>query len=114
VYTRLHHEPFDPNEPEWRVEPGGPLSAANGAMPWILLQRDAEHFRRQLPQWTIERARPIMPLRYLLSGGVSLRGLAPGWSYPAWALLERLLDPARGSLGMFAEIVLRRTVRDQV
>jgi len=50
-----------------------------------------------------------MPLRYVLSGGVSLRGLAPGWSYPAWTALERLLGPFMGSLGMFAEIVLRRT-----
>lgn len=109
VYRRLHHEPFDPDAPDWRVEPGGPLSAANGAMPWILLERDGERFRREMPQWRAERVRPMMPLRYLLSGGVSMRGLAPGWSYPAWAFLERLLDPAKGSLGLFAEIVLRRT-----
>jgi SAM-dependent methyltransferase len=109
VYRRLHHERFDPETPDWHVEPGGPLSAANGAMPWILLERDAERFRRELPQWSTERVRPLMPLRYLVSGGVSMRGLAPGWSYPAWRMAERLLQPAMGSLAMFAEIVLRRT-----
>lgn len=109
VYRRLHHEPFDPAAPEWRVEPGGPLSAANGALPWILLHRDRERFAREVPQWRPERTRPMMPFCYLLSGGVSMRSLAPGWSYPAWTLLERALEPARNRLAMFAHIVLRRT-----
>ena len=36
VYTRFHHEPFDPDSPRWEVPQTGPLSGANGALPWIL------------------------------------------------------------------------------
>jgi SAM-dependent methyltransferase len=109
VYRRLHHEPFDPEAPRWRRAPGGPLSAANGALPWILFRRDLGRFESELPQWRLERVLPMMPFRYLLSGGVSMRSLAPGWSFGAWTGLERLLAPAMGSLAMFAHIVLRRT-----
>ncbi|HEY0514880.1 MAG TPA: class I SAM-dependent methyltransferase, partial [Thermoanaerobaculia bacterium] len=49
VYTRLHHEPFDPAATEWELAGGGPLSAANGALPWILFQRDRERFEREAP-----------------------------------------------------------------
>ena len=78
-------------------------------MPWILFRRDRRRFERELPQWRVERLQPMMPLRYLLSGGVSLRSLMPGWSYPAWTLLERALGPATPRLAMFAHIVLHRT-----
>jgi len=44
----------------------------------------------------------------LLSGGLSLRSLMPGWSFRAWALLERLLESAMPALAMFAHILLRR------
>jgi SAM-dependent methyltransferase len=107
VYDHLHHEPFDPAA-SWRSEAGGPLSQANGALPWVLFARDRERFLREFPCWEIERIRTMMPLRYLLSGGVSLRSLMPGWSHGTWALLERLLQPAMPALAMFAHIVLRR------
>lgn len=109
VYRRLHHEPFDPQAPDWRLPPGGPLSQANGALPWIVFARDRARFEREHPEWRIELLRPMMPFRYLLSGGLSLRGLAPAWSFPLWTLLERALAPAMSSLAMFAQIVLRRT-----
>jgi SAM-dependent methyltransferase len=108
VYGSLHHEPFNPAATTWRSEMGGPLSQANGALPWILFARDRDRFVLDLPCWEIEQLRPMMPFRYLLSGGVSLRSLMPGWSHGAWALLERLLQPAMPSLAMFAHIVLRR------
>jgi SAM-dependent methyltransferase len=109
VYSRLHHEPFDPTAMDWNLPSGGPLSGANGALPWILFARDRERFEAELPQWRLERLHPLMPFRYLVSGGVSMRQLAPGWSFGAWTLLERALEPAMGTLAMFAHVVLRRT-----
>jgi len=109
VYTRLHHEPFDPEAAEWSFPPTGPLSGANGALPWLVFERDREKFRRAFPELEIVLIRPIMPFRYLLSGGVSLRGLTPARSAPAWRLVERLLAGANGKLAMFAHIVLRKT-----
>jgi SAM-dependent methyltransferase len=40
IYTRLHHEPFNPEANEWEFPTSGPLSGANGALPYILFDRD--------------------------------------------------------------------------
>ncbi len=109
VYTRLHHEPFAPQAAEWRLSGQGALSDANGALPWILFQRDRARFENRHPQWRIRILRPCMPFRYLLSGGVSMRALAPAGSFALWRALEDLLSPWMNLLGMFALIVLERT-----
>lgn len=108
VYTRLHHEPFLPEAREWEIAAGGPLSAANGALPWILFQRDRERFERESPAWRVRAIALIMPFRYLVAGGISLRSLAPVASYPLWRGLERALAPWRDQLAMFAHVVLER------
>lgn len=109
VYTRLHHEPFDPAAPDWRRSAEGPLSDANGALPWIVFERDRERFEREFGDLHIEWVAPLMPVAYLLSGGVGLRALAPGWCYRAVRTCERLLPRAlQRSAAMFAHIVLRR------
>lgn len=109
VYRHIHHEPCDPAAATWEFPPAGPLSGANGALPWIVFHRDRREFEREFPQWAIRTLRPLMPLRYLLSGGVSLRSLAPGWTFGWWRGVERLLTPLNGKLAMFALIVLERT-----
>jgi SAM-dependent methyltransferase len=103
VYRYLHHEPFSPDAVEWDIPGSGPLSGANGALPWILFRRDRLQFEREFPQWEIHRIEPFMPLRYLLSGGVSKRGMMPGFTFPLWRALEY---PFRGAAGMFAKIIL--------
>lgn len=107
VYIRLHHEPFLP-EGDWEIPAGGPLSGANGALPWILFERDRQRFEREAPAWRVRSVVPIMPLRYLVSGGISLRSLAPAATYPLWRGLERTLSPWSRQLAMFAHIVLER------
>jgi len=108
VYTRLHHEPFLPESREWEIQGGGPLSGANGALPWILFQRDRERFEREAPEWRGRSVEPMMPFSYLVSGGVALRGLMPAATYPLWRGLESALSPAAGRLAMFAHVVLER------
>ena len=108
VYTRLHHEPFDPGAEQWEFPSTGPLSGANGALPWIVFQRDRSRFEREFPQWSIERITPLMPFRYLVSGGVSLRSLMPGWSSSAWSQAEKILGDRGERMAMFAKIVVRR------
>lgn len=109
IYTRLHHEPFDPAAVEWAFPASGPLSDANGALPWIVFQRDRTAFLQAFPAWHIITIRPLMPFRYLLSGGVSLRSLMPGWTTGAWRNLERMLEPWMEQWAMFALIVLERS-----
>jgi SAM-dependent methyltransferase len=108
VYTHLHHEPFAPGARQWEFPPSGPLSGANGALPWILFVRDREQFQREFPMWEISTVQPIMPFRYLVSGGVSMRSLMPGWSFGAWRALERGMRRWLDHWGMFARIALTR------
>jgi SAM-dependent methyltransferase len=108
VYTRFHHEPFDPEVADWSFRASGPLSGANGALPWMLFERDRSRFLQEFPQFTIEQARPFLPFRYLVSGGVGLRSLTPGFTHAAWAKLERALQWWMPRLGMFAFISLRK------
>lgn len=108
VYRNLHHEPFRPEADDWHFPPLGPLSAANGALPWIIFERDKAKFEAEFPALRIVEILPFMPFRYLLSGGVSHRTLMPEWAFGFWRWLERALGPWRHSLAMFARIVLER------
>jgi SAM-dependent methyltransferase len=106
VYRHLHHEPFDPAAADWHFPACGPLSGANGALPWIIWQRDAARFQTEFPAWHIEHIKPLMPIAYLLSGGISLRALLPGWTYRVIRAVEQMGAEAHG--GMFALLVLRK------
>ncbi|WP_211236339.1 class I SAM-dependent methyltransferase [Desulfovibrio inopinatus] len=109
VYGRLHHEPFRPDAVDWEFPSCGPLSGANGALPWIIFERDRSSFETDFPEWCIERVEPFMPFRYLFSGGVSLRSLAPNLAYQPFVWLERFLTPYMERFAMFAHIVITRT-----
>ena len=106
VYSHLHHEPFRTDTSDWRLPPGGPLSVANGAIPWMVFKRDRSRFERENPELCIKVIEPLMPFSYLASGGVSLRSLVPGKAYPALRGFERLVLKERGA--MFALIVIER------
>ena len=47
VFQNLHHEPFDPDA-GWKLKSSGPLSGANGALPWILFERDKKNLKENL------------------------------------------------------------------
>jgi hypothetical protein len=107
VYA-FHSEPFDPGAATWELPLGGPLTGGNGALPWIVFRRDRHVFEAEFPEWSLMEIRPVLPFRYLLSGGVSLRQLAPSWAFRSLARLESLLRPLWPHLAMFAVIVLRK------
>jgi SAM-dependent methyltransferase len=108
IYLRLHQEPFCPEATAWEFPPSGPLSGANGALPWIIFARDRGQFEREFPEWRIRKIELGMPIRYLLSGGVSLVSLNPAWTFGLWRRLEELLKPLMKHLAMFARIELVR------
>jgi SAM-dependent methyltransferase len=109
VYTKLHHEPFRPEAETWEFPSTGPLSGANGALPWIVFQRDRIQFQREFPQWRIQKIFLDMPFCYLVSGGISLRSFMPGWSFGIWRRMEKLLKPWMEYLAMFARITLLKS-----
>lgn len=108
VYQKLHHEAFEPAAVSWRFESTGPLSGANGALPWLVFVRDRQRFERAFPELALQTVNPIMPIRYLLSGGVSIRALVPSWSFAPLRIAERALGPAGRASAMFAHIVVTR------
>jgi hypothetical protein len=109
IYTKFHHEPFQSETAEWHVSGNGPLSAANGALPWILFERDRDKFEREFPRLKIQLIRPLMPFSYLVSGGVSLRSLSPHFTFRGWQALEKMMQPWMNHWAMFALIVIERT-----
>jgi SAM-dependent methyltransferase len=106
VYTHLHHEPFQPDSPYWTIPLTGPLSGANGAMPWIIFDRDREEFAASFPQLKVQLVKPFMPFRYLVSGGVSLRTLMPNTTFRLWRGLEAAMSKHMRTWAMFAFIVV--------
>jgi len=108
VYRYLHHEPFSPYEKDWHFLEGGPLSAANSALPWMVFERDRQAFERAFPCWEIIRISLHTPFAYLLSGGLSMQPLIPERGLDTCRRLEKLLAPWMHYFAMFATIVIRR------
>jgi len=107
VFTNFHHERFDPKA-GWDLSEGGPLSQANDAIPWIIFVRDRAIFERDFPKLKIVLLRNHTPIRYLISGGLTLRQLLPGFAYPVVRALEWLLSPANNLLGMFMTVIIEK------
>ena len=106
IYTHFHHEPFRPDAEDWSFPSAGPLSGANGAIPWMVFVRDRKTFELEFPGLAVEKIRPFLPFRYLVSGGVSMRNLMPGSLHGWWMRLEQLLDGRMNTIAMFAFIAL--------
>jgi len=103
IFRNFHHESFEPDS-GWELERGGPVSQGNGALPWIIFCRDRKLFEREFPQLKIESIRCHTPLRYLLSGGLTLRQLVPSFTYPAVKAIEYTFSPLNNLVGMFQTI----------
>jgi SAM-dependent methyltransferase len=107
IYRNFHHEAFEPNG-SWEFESTGPLSSANGALPWIVFARDKVRFESEYPRLRLRRFQAHTPLRYLLSGGFSKPQFVPSLTYSFWCGIEYLLKPLSAWLGMFYWIVLEK------
>jgi SAM-dependent methyltransferase len=108
IYKNFHHELFDPKA-QWGLEEIGPVSHGNGAMPWIIFSRDRRIFEKEFPELRIVRMRNHTPLRYLLSGGLTLRQIVPSFTYPLIKGVEFLLSAVNNLVGMFQTIELEKT-----
>jgi SAM-dependent methyltransferase len=106
VYTRLHHEPINVMAEDWSFPACGPLSGANSALPWIVFERDRRIFESKFPLLIIESILVEKPFVYILSGGVSLWILMPGFTYKFWETIESLFRQIDLKIGMFAKISL--------
>ena len=103
IYKNFHHEPFDPKG-SWQIPSSGPLSGANGALPWIVFVRDKPDFEKQFPEWKIVSITYHTPLRYLISGGVSFKSFVPAWSYGLIRGLDKAASATSKEFTMFMTI----------
>lgn len=107
VYQRLHHEPFEPNVPDWTFAADNPLSSANGALPWIVFSRDAKRLVSQFPQFQNLSVSLLMPFAYIASGGVSMRSFLPGCCFGFVRRVEKFFQ----RFSMFAHITLQKSAK---
>jgi len=108
VYKHLHHEPFEPDQESWELEERGRMTTANDALPWIVFCRDRDKFEKEFPDLKIDFVTPYMPIRYLLSGGVSFPQLLPSFCYPIINTLEKSFSRLHKYLGMFMKISITK------
>jgi len=100
IYKNFHHEPFD-LKGGWTFPSKGPLSGANGALPWIVFERDKLIFKEKFPNLIIETINYRNPLLYLISGGVSYKQLLPDFMFPIIDKIDRLLPKLSRQMSMF-------------
>lgn len=102
-----HGEPFNP-EGGWQAPATDALSGANGALAWIVFQRDQERLAHEHPNLRLEAYEPFSPLLYWVSGGLKSWTLAPAFLLPVWLALDRILLRFWPGSGSFAHAVVRR------
>ncbi|MFA5088867.1 MAG: methyltransferase domain-containing protein, partial [Candidatus Omnitrophota bacterium] len=108
IWKNFHHEDFFPDAPDWRMEQRSPLATANGAMPWIVFQRDRQLFLNRFPALEIEEFYAHTPLGYLCSGGFSCPQLIPDFLVKPLIRLDAFFSRLSPHLGMFYFIGLRK------
>lgn len=108
IYQNFHHEPFDPHGSWVLDENGGPLSGANGALPWIILNRDIDIFKSKFKTLEIEKIELINPLLYLVSGGLSKPSILPHQFFLLLTKLEDFLKPLNQFMAMFQLVVITK------
>lgn len=108
IWKNFHSENFDPFSKDWGFEEKEPLAGANIALPWIIFFRDKDRFCKEFPMLQIKRIQFHTPLRYLISGGVSLRQLLPSFTYGLIKNLEYILSPLNKYISMFLTIEIEK------
>jgi SAM-dependent methyltransferase len=107
IFTRFHHEPFNV-EGDWTIPGSGPMSDANGALPWIVFERDYQRFASSFTQLELIEIKHHTPLRYLLSGGVSMIQLVPSWSFAFLKGIERFFQIFNKRFALFQFIEVKK------
>ena len=117
LHTRLHKtEFFDPEMPGWEAHIVSPMSGANQALAHIVFERDRQIFEeRHGARLEVVHAEYVLNgLRYLLSGGVNFRPLAPAFMDKPLQLMEKLASPLARHWSLHKVTVLRKRCESSV
>ncbi len=91
-YMAFHHEAFCPSVEEWEFADTGPFSGSNQALPWIIFHRDRPQFELEFPSLDMVHSEKHTWLRYFLSGGVTMRQMAPDFVFKPLQHVEAWLS----------------------
>jgi SAM-dependent methyltransferase len=104
IYKNFHSEPFD-RLAKWELPLKGPLSTANQALPWIVFERDINIFQSKYSNLQIKKIELIMPLSYIISGGLSFSSLMPGFLYKFIRFIENFNFLKKNSMFAFIKLI---------
>ncbi len=107
IYQNFHHEDFNVDG-NWRINGKGRMSDANGALPWIIFERDINKFKKLFPSLNIQKVELHTPFKYLVSGNLSKPQLLPVSFYPLVDSFEKIIFPLNKYLALFATIVISK------
>lgn len=108
IFQNFHHENFDTKTRNWDFPTSGPLSGANGALPWIIFTRDYTDFQKEFPYLTREKIILHTPFAYLASGGLTFKTPFAGWMFKPFRFIESTLTPFNKTLAMFQTIIVAK------
>jgi SAM-dependent methyltransferase len=101
-------ETFDRGQAEWEGD-GKVMLGANQALSYVVFVRDRALFEQRHPALEIVHQKPLGNfVRYLASGGLNFRPLAPAFAAPLLKGAEFALTPLRPALALHHAIVLRK------
>jgi SAM-dependent methyltransferase len=110
LFKRLFSsEGFDKHADSWVTEVDGPMNGANQALSYLVFKRDRAKFEKKFDRLEIVCDKPLNNyIRYLLSGGLNFRCLAPRVLERPIRFVELLLKPLSRLLALHYIIVIRR------
>jgi len=108
IYRHFHHEPFAADAKDWSFDSTGALSSANGALAWIVFERDRQKFQELYKDLRIARIQPHTPLRYWLTGGLKDWSLLPESFFPTATGIDAMLLKVSPKFGSFVDIELEK------
>jgi SAM-dependent methyltransferase len=108
IYKNFHHEPFDETIQNWKFASKGPLSDANGALPYIIFKRDIKKFNSLFPELEVIQFKYHTPFKYLLSGGLSKPAFVPFFMFSFVNFVEKLFSPIFPKIALFQTIIVRK------
>jgi SAM-dependent methyltransferase len=113
IHKKLHKdEHFNPHQKSWENNNiKGPMSGANQALAHIIFKRDKDIFKKRYGKKLviIHQSYVNNQFRYILSGGLNFRQLAPPCLLPLIIFIEKILSPFGRILSLHQiTVIIRR------
>jgi SAM-dependent methyltransferase len=107
-YRIFHPEPFNFNVDYFKkyIPKNKNPWEANQAIPYLLFFKQLEIFEKRFPDLKIIKREKLSFITYPLSGGYRHRSMIPDYSFPFFAILEKLLSPFKSILAFRCYLVM--------